>query len=113
MWRLGDDEQVAGGHGEGVPEGAGAVVFEGDAVPGGEAEGAGGVGVVGLAWLLAFVGGGHGSAVARGACARGCRGLGVISRRPSRPAATQAAQRQARTGRLAGRVAWQTGHQWS
>ena len=32
---------------------------------------------------------------------------------PSRPAATQAAQRQAFTGRRACRLDWQTGHQWS
>jgi len=94
----GDDEEMAGGHGEGVPEGASALVFEGDAVPGWEAEGAGGFGLVG--------GGGHGWAWARPRA-------GVISRRPGRPAATQAAQRQPRTGRLAGREAWQTGHQWS
>jgi hypothetical protein len=88
-----DDEQVAFAHREGVPEGPREAVFEGDAVLGREAEGAG-----------------------RGRRHRapfGPLALRVISSLPSRPAATQAAQRQAFTGRRPGRLDWQTGHQWS
>ena len=88
-----DEEQVAFAHREGVPEGPRQAVFEGDAVLGGEAEGALG-------------GCRHG--VAAGLLVRR-----VISSLPSRPAATQAAQRQAFTGRRACRLDWQTGHQWS
>ena len=80
-------------HREGVPKAPREAVFEGDAVLGGEAE------------------------RARGGCRhRGVVGLlvlRVVSSVPSRPAATQAAQRQAFTGRRACRVDWQTGHQWS
>jgi hypothetical protein len=84
---------VAWAHREGVPEGSGEPVFEGDAVVGGEAERA--------------LGGGRHRGVA------GLAVLGVISSVPSRPASTHAAQRQAFTGRLATRLDWQTGHQWS
>ncbi len=88
-----NDEEVARVHREGVPEGPREAVFEGDAVLGGEAEGALG-------------GCGHGAVVCLFV-------LRVISSVPSRPAATQAAQRQAFTGRRACRLDWQTGHQWS
>ena len=88
-----DEEQVAFAHREGVPEGPREAVFEGDAVLGGEAE------------------------RARGGCRHGVvfglLALRVISSLPSRPAATQAAHRQAFTGRRACRLDWQTGHQWS
>ena len=88
-----DDEQVAFADREGVPEGPRETVFEGDAVLGGEAERARG-------------GRRHGVAA-------GLLVLRVISSVPARPAATQAAQRQAFTGRLPIRLDWQTGHQWS
>jgi hypothetical protein len=87
-----DDQQVAFAHREGIPEGPRQPVFEGDPVLGGEAEGAG-----------------------RGRRHRfsDLRVRLVISSLPSRPAATQAAQRQAFTGRRPTRLDWQTGHQWS
>ena len=88
-----DEEQVAFAHREGVPEGPREAVFEGDAVLGGEAEGALGGRRHGVVFGLLV--------------------LRVISSAPSRPAVTQAAQRQAFTGRRACRLDWQTGHQWS
>jgi len=86
-------QQVAFAHRAGVPEGPREPVFEGDPVPGGEAEGAG-----------------RGR---RHRCGSDLAGRRVISSAPSRPAATQAAQRQALTGRRPTRLDWQTGHQWS
>jgi hypothetical protein len=88
-----DDQQVAFAHGEGIPEGPREPVFEGDPFLGGEAEGAG-----------------RGRRHRLGSDLAARR---VISSLPSRPAATQAAQRQALTGRRPTRLDWQTGHQWS